>query len=135
VKKYNTLFAGWILQLEKFANDTQAEGRDWSEYFAKRLRAMAEIAQLIIDSPYQPNWPDAPKGLPCFKYTSVPGDQLKTFYSIECDDSHFVEVIGDPGFASYEWIIREGAKITLFSDVGYGSSSKALADGLAKYHA
>jgi hypothetical protein len=54
---------------------------------------------------------------------SIPGDGYEDF----------VEVVGDPGTASYEWLIRRGDQVLEHSDCGYGMAAIALRDGLIKH--
>lgn len=61
-------------------------------------------------------------------------DLVKTLYSIPGDGyEDFVEVVGDPDNASYEWLIRRGDKVLEHSNCGYGMASIALRDGLVKH--
>ena len=66
---------------------------------------------------------------PHFRYT----DNKKDLYSIEVDTGQYVEVVGDPDNASYEWIIRSQECVTEYSDDGYGMPEVALRDGLIAY--
>lgn len=64
---------------------------------------------------------------PTFKYT----DNVKTVHSIACGPVTFVEVVGDPDYATYEWVIRsEKSGVVRHSDDGYGFAEAALRDGL-----
>jgi hypothetical protein len=67
---------------------------------------------------------------PRFRYTGTPDT---VFRSILVDADTFVEVVGQDGFAAYEWILRRGSSVLEHSDCGYGDATIALRDGLINY--
>lgn len=58
-----------------------------------------------------------------------------TWERIELEDDHWLEIIGDPHNACYEWLLRsESAGVIRHSDCGYGIPGIALRDGLLSYY-
>lgn len=59
---------------------------------------------------------------------------LSVVHSITLDGfDHTLEVVGNPEWASYEWVIRRGGEVE-HSDCGYGIAAVALRDGLVAYY-
>jgi len=70
--------------------------------------------------------------IPFLKYTG--NDGIVLIHRVPVNEG-WVDVVGDPANASYEWVLRSpGGKITKHSDDGYGDSAVALFDGLAEAH-
>jgi len=70
---------------------------------------------------------------PCPSFRRTANTHLKVIYSIAADAGFWVDVIGDPDNGFYEWIIREGDRVTEHSEEGYVIPSIALRDGLEAY--
>jgi len=66
---------------------------------------------------------------PNFKYT----DNKATILTIPVGIGDFVQVVGDPENASYEWTISTPNGVREHSDNGYGIPEVALRDGLIAY--
>lgn len=61
-------------------------------------------------------------------------EPVKTLFTVSLDDiEHELYVIGDPGSAAYEWVIRRDDQWE-HSDAGYGTPAIALRDGLIAYY-
>ena len=59
-------------------------------------------------------------------------DELRVLRSVP-DDDFYIEVIGNPNWGYYEWVIRRGPVIRKNSNVGYVWVAYALKDGLVAY--
>lgn len=65
------------------------------------------------------------------RYTDA--NALRVIHHLPGSAGYAVWVVGNPGNASYEWVIERGEKME-HSDGGYGDSDVALRDGLIAMH-
>jgi hypothetical protein len=64
-------------------------------------------------------------------YTNA--DDLVVIHHLPMSCGYSVSVVGNPGWASYEWVIERSGKVE-HSDCGYGDADIALRDGLIAMH-
>lgn len=66
------------------------------------------------------------------RYTDA--NNLTVIHHLPGSVGYAVWVVGNPGNASYEWIVESAGKRREHSDCGYGDSDVALRDGLIVRH-